>query len=79
MEPGKFADYVVWNKDYLTVPMEEFQTLYPLMTVVGNKTRVLREEFAKDLGMPAVGKQAKWNFKEEKPEPVDLLKGGGGE
>jgi predicted amidohydrolase YtcJ len=78
LEPGKFADYVVWNKDYLTVPIAEFQTLYPLMTVVGNKTKVLREEFAKVLGVPAVGKQAKWDFDEDKPEPVDLLNGGGG-
>jgi predicted amidohydrolase YtcJ len=79
LEPGKFADYVVWNKDYLTVPVNEFQTLYPLMTVVGSKTKVLREEFARQLGVPAVGKQAKWDFEEDKPEVVDLLAGGGGD
>lgn len=77
LEPGKFADYVVWNKDYLTVPIDEFQTIYPLMTVVGNKTMVLREEFARVLGQPAVGPQAKWDFIDDKPEAVDLLNPGG--
>ncbi len=57
LEPGKFADFVVFNKDYFTIPQEEIPSVYPLMVVVGGKTIVLREEYARELGLPAVGPQ----------------------
>ena len=65
LEPGKFADFVVFNKDYFTVPVEEIPTVFPLMTVLGGKTIVLREEFATELGVPAVGPQMKFRFQAE--------------
>jgi predicted amidohydrolase YtcJ len=34
LEPGKLADFAVLNRDYLTVPEEEIETLYSVMTVV---------------------------------------------
>ena len=57
LEPGKFADFIVYNKDYFTIPQEEIPSVYPLMVVVGGKTIVLREEYAADLGLQAVGPQ----------------------
>lgn len=66
LEPGKFADFVVFNKDYFTIPQEEIPSVYPLMVVVGGKTIVLREEYAGELGLPAVGPQLK--FTSEIPE-----------
>ena len=57
LEPGKWADFVVLNKDYFTIPEEDIPTVYPLMTVVGGKTIVLREELAQDVGLSAVGPQ----------------------
>ena len=65
LEPGKFADFVVFNKDYFTVPVEQIPTVFPLMTVLGGKTIVLREEFATELGVPAVGPQMKFRFEAE--------------
>ena len=65
LEPGKFADFVVFNKDYFTVPVEEIPTVFPLMTVLGGKTIVSREEFATELGVPAVGPQMKFRFQAE--------------
>ena len=62
LEPGKFADFLVLNKDYLTVPQEEIPTVFPLMTVVGGKTIVLREELAKEFGVSPVGPQLKFKF-----------------
>ncbi len=57
LAPGKFADILVLNKDYFTVPEAELPNTYPVMTVVGGKVEVIREEFAKELGVKAVGPQ----------------------
>ncbi|HWP83557.1 MAG TPA: amidohydrolase family protein [Terriglobia bacterium] len=69
LEPGKLADFVVLNKDYFTIPQEDLPTVYPLMTVVGGKTIVLREELAREIGMSAVGPQL--NFVYEDPGRTD--------
>jgi predicted amidohydrolase YtcJ len=37
LEPGKFADLVVLDKDYMTLPIEQFHTIHALMTMVGGK------------------------------------------
>ena len=34
LEPGKLADFAVLDRDYLTVPEEEIETLHSVMTVV---------------------------------------------
>ena len=65
LEPGKFADFLVFNKDYFTVPQEQIPEVIPLMTVVGGKTVVLREELASELGEPAVGPQLNFQFTTE--------------
>ena len=60
LEPGKWADFVVLNKDYFTVPEGEIANLYPDMTVVGSKVVILRAEFATQLGMSPIGTQIKF-------------------
>jgi predicted amidohydrolase YtcJ len=37
IQPGKLADLVVLDRDYLTVPAEQIKDLKPVMTVVGGK------------------------------------------
>ena len=69
LETGKLADFVVLNKDYFTIPEADIPTVYPLMTVVGGKTIVLREELARDIGLSAVGPQL--NFIYEDPARTD--------
>jgi len=68
LEVGKLADFVVYNKDYLTIPVDEIPSVFPLMTVVGGKTLVLREEFARELGTQPVGPQVQFEFSEEYDE-----------
>ncbi|HWP84543.1 MAG TPA: amidohydrolase family protein [Terriglobia bacterium] len=68
LEPGKLADFVVWNKDYFSVPEAELPTVYPLMTVLGGKTMMLREEYAREMGTSPVGLQGKFVFSEPVPE-----------
>ena len=57
LEPGKFADFLVLSKDYFTIPIEEMPNTIPLMTVVGGKIVVLRNELAQELGRDPVGPQ----------------------
>jgi predicted amidohydrolase YtcJ len=65
LEVGKYADIVVFNKDYLSVPVEELGTVYPVMTVLGGKIAVLRDEFGRELGMAPVGPQVNYVFTED--------------
>jgi len=37
IQPGKLADLVVLDRDYLTVPAEQIKDIKPVMTVVGGK------------------------------------------
>jgi hypothetical protein len=69
LEPGKLADFVVLSKDYFTIPEPDLPTVYPLMTVVGGKTIVLRAELAREIGLSAVGPQL--NFVYEDPGRTD--------
>jgi predicted amidohydrolase YtcJ len=59
LEPGKLADYIVLNADYFAVPEEEIGKIYPLMTVMGGKIMMLKEEFAKELGRNPIGPQGR--------------------
>ena len=82
LEPGKLADFVVWNKDYFAVPVAELPTVYPLMTVLGGKTMMLREEYARDMSTSPIGLQGKFVFSEEppyKPTREEMLASGGEE
>jgi predicted amidohydrolase YtcJ len=62
LEVGKYADFVVLNKDYFTIPEDQIPTAFPLMTVLGGRTTVLRREFADELGTQPVGPQMNWEF-----------------
>ena len=57
LEAGKWADFMVLSKDYFEGPPEAIADIYPLMTVVGGKILVMREEFARELGRSPVGPQ----------------------
>ena len=55
--PGKWADFVVLNKDYFTVPVEEIANTIPYMTVTGGKIRFLHKDFAPQIGKQPAGIQ----------------------
>lgn len=38
LEPGKFADLVALDRDYMAIPDENFSEIHALMTMVGGKT-----------------------------------------
>jgi hypothetical protein len=55
LEPGKFADYLVLDKDYLTVPEEQIPSIRILMTSVGGEIVHLVPSLARELGMQPRG------------------------
>ena len=55
LEVGKFADLLVTDRDYLTVPVDDILKIRPLMTMVGGKVVVLQESLARDFGVEPVG------------------------
>jgi len=71
LEAGKLADLLVLNKDYFTVPEEEIPNVYPLMTVVGGRIEVLREEYAKELGRQPIGPQMVFERRDRYAAPAE--------
>jgi predicted amidohydrolase YtcJ len=65
LEKGKWADFVILSNDYFAGPPEALYDVYPVMTVVAGNVRVLREEFARELGKQPVGPQIVWTAEAE--------------
>jgi predicted amidohydrolase YtcJ len=57
LEVGKLADFVVLDKDFFTIPLDEIERIKPQMTVVGGQVRALQADFARTLGVEPVGYQ----------------------
>ena len=65
LEPGKFADFIVLDKDFLTVPEDQIPAIRPLMTVVGGKVIHLTTAFGGEIGIQPTGATT---WKEKFPE-----------
>ena len=58
IEPGKWADLVVLDQDYLTILEDEIAQINPLLTIVGGQIRYSNPNYAASEGLPTVGFQA---------------------
>lgn len=74
LEEGKWADLIVLNKDYFTVPVEEISQVYPILTMVGGKIIYVRSDAAPDLGLQPVGGQLRyrWETGQRPPRMEDM-------
>ncbi|MBI4465339.1 MAG: amidohydrolase family protein, partial [Acidobacteria bacterium] len=57
LEPGKLADLVVLDRDYLTIPVDDILKIRVLMTMVGGKVVHLVPSLAREVGMAPTGSQ----------------------
>ena len=57
LEPGKWADFLVLDRDYLTIPEDDINNIQVLMTVVGGKVIHLVPSLAREFGMQPAGAQ----------------------
>jgi predicted amidohydrolase YtcJ len=57
LKPGKFADLIVLDRDYLTIPVDDIPKIRVLMTMVDGKIGHLVPSFARELGMQPIGAQ----------------------
>jgi predicted amidohydrolase YtcJ len=64
LEVGKFADLLIIDRDYFTIPEEDILKIHPLMTMVGGKIVVLQRALAADLGMEPIGPQKDFTDKD---------------
>ena len=55
LEAGKLADFVVLDKDYVTIPQDEIPSIKVLMTVVGGKAVHLLPQLGTEIGQAPVG------------------------
>ena len=55
LEPGRFADLIVIDRDFLTIPDTDIPNVNVLMTMLGGKTIHLRADLAKEIGMQPTG------------------------
>ena len=55
IEPGKLADMVVLDKDYLTIPGEEVAKIQPQVTVFDGKIVFVHPQFAQEYNLRPAG------------------------
>jgi predicted amidohydrolase YtcJ len=55
LQPGRFADFLVLDRDYLTIPEDQIPSIRILMTALGGKIVHLVPSLAKELGKPPRG------------------------
>ena len=55
LEKGKLADFIVLDRDFLTIPVDDIPNTKVLMTVVGGKTVHMMPDIAGENGMAPVG------------------------
>ena len=55
IEPGKLADLVVLDQDYMTIPAEQFHTIQPQLTIFDGKMVYVHPQFAQEYNLKPNG------------------------
>lgn len=57
LEADKLADFIVPDKDYFTIPVDEIKKIRPSITVIGGEIRCVDGKVAGQYGLQPVGVQ----------------------
>ncbi len=77
IELNKAADFVVLNRDYLSVPEQEIGQIDPVMTVMDGEAVYTEPAFARSVNLPIAGYQGdRSHWKRGTPADADRLRGG---
>lgn len=55
IEPGKLADLVIIDQDYMTIPQDEIGKIKTLLTMVGGRVVFLHSDYATETGLKPAG------------------------
>ena len=55
LQPGSYTDFIILDREFLTIPEEDIPTIQVLMTVVGGKPVHLISSLAEEIGMEPIG------------------------
>lgn len=69
LETSKFADLLIIDRDYFTIPVDDILKIRPLMTMVGGRIVSLNGSLAKEWGAEPVGPQ--FNFDDKQIEWIE--------
>ena len=68
LEEGKWADLVVLDRDYFTIPENDILRIQPLLTMVGGKVVSLHERLATEWNTAPVGEE--YNYDREEVDEI---------
>ena len=68
LEEGKWADLVVLDRDYFTIPENDILRIQPLLTMVGGKVISLHERLATEWNTAPVGEE--YNYDQEEVDEI---------
>jgi hypothetical protein len=68
LEEGKWADLVVLDRDYFTIPEIDILRIQPLLTMVGGKVVSLHELLATEWNTAPVGEE--YNYDREEVDEI---------
>ena len=80
IEPGKLADMVVLDRDYMTVPVEEISEIQPQVTILDGRIIYVHRQFAEEYNLRpsgAVVSTYQELISRRKPAKFRLAGGGG--
>ena len=77
IEPGKLADLIIIDRDYMTVPEEQISEIRSLMTMLGGKLIFLNTDFANEYNLKPAGTLISTYDELQKRRPVGGFGGGG--
>jgi predicted amidohydrolase YtcJ len=77
LEPGKFADLVILDRDYMTMSEDDIGDMRPLMTMMGGKVMFLRTDFSAETNMKPQGATISTYEELQKRRPAGGMGGGG--